>query len=46
MELASVGFTLGPISVTGTGVAGTGAAVVIAIAVIVWLVKVGPSRQI
>jgi hypothetical protein len=43
MEISNLQVSLGPISVTGTGLYGTGAAVVIVIAIIIWLIRMGPS---
>ncbi|WP_316196548.1 hypothetical protein [Bradyrhizobium sp. SZCCHNS3053] len=40
---ATIGLTLGPVDITGTGLPGTGAAVVIVIAIIIYLIKARPS---
>jgi hypothetical protein len=42
MPIPNLQVSLGPINVAGTGTVGTGAAVVVVIAIIVWLVRAGP----
>jgi hypothetical protein len=39
----TIELSLGPLGVTGTGLAGTGAAVVVVIAIVIWLIKARPS---
>ncbi|WP_316202862.1 MULTISPECIES: hypothetical protein [unclassified Bradyrhizobium] len=43
---ATIGLNIGPIDITGTGLSGTGAAVVIVIAIIVYLIKARPSIKL
>jgi hypothetical protein len=43
--MESIALVFGPIGVTGTGISGTGAAVLVVIALIIYLVQVRPSFE-
>jgi hypothetical protein len=43
MELSTLEVSIGPVGIAGTGLPGTGGAVVVVIAIVIWLLKARPS---